>query len=451
MTGTAVRRLATVGCLSLLAAITLAACSNSPATTTPTTSAATTTTRPSSSATTPNTTTGVTPTQIRVGAIATRTGVGAGDFASFIPGVQAYFTMINKAGGIDGRKLVLAENLDDGGSPSTFSQLAHTLLEQDNVFAAFISTFWFTPNLFAQTGTPTYGYNVSGNWAGPDNLFAAGGSTLDYHALAPPVAYLLKRDHTTSVAMVSYGPGIPGSYPACSTTAADLTKAGIKVSYADFDASLGGSFTSAVQQMRQHGSDFLVSCIEDTDDITLARTIQQYGLSMGQLWLNGYDQALLDQYSNLMNDVYVDANGFVPFSAVAEFPGSYPGMEQYLSVMKKYQPNYVTNQLAMQGWQSAALLAAGVRAAGSDLTQANLIAQTNRITDFTAGGITAIVNWTRAHTTQTFPNCPSFVQVKGTKFVPVVSHGHQVFLCFGPSTTLKNPTPVAPPPGTPGT
>jgi hypothetical protein len=385
-----------------------------------------------------------------VGAIATRTGVGAGDFASFIPGVQAYFAMVNKEGGIDGRKLVLAENLDDGGSPSTFSQLAHTLLEQDNVFAAFISTFWFTPNLFAQTGTPTYGYNVSGNWAGPDNLFAAGGSTLDYHALAPPVAYLLKRAHATSVAMVSYGPGIPGSYPACSTTAADLTRAGIKVSYADFDASLGGSFTSAVQEMRQHGSNFLVSCIEDTDDITLARTIQQYGLDMGQLWLNGYDQALVDQYGNLMKGVYVDANGFVPFSAAAAFPGSYPGMEQYLSVMKEYQPNYVTNQLAMQGWQSAALLAAGVRAAGSHLTQANLIAQTNKITDFTAGGITATVNWSRAHTTQTFPTCPSFVQIEGTKFVPVVSQGHDVFLCFGPSTNLKDPTPVAPPPGTPG-
>ena len=195
----------------------------------------------------------------------------------------------------------------------------------------------------------------------------------------------------------------------------------------------------------------MVSCVEDTDDITLARTIQQYGLNMGQLWLNGYDQALLDQYSTLMKGVYVDANGFVPFSAVAAFPGSYPGMKQYLSVMKKYQPNYVTNQLAMQGWQSAALLAAGVRAAGSHLTQANLIALTNKITDFTAGGITAPVNWTRAHTTQTFPICPSFVQVKGTKFVPVVSQGHQVFLCFGSSTNLKDPTPVAPPPGTPGT
>lgn len=425
-----------------------ASCSSStstPTTTPPSSTPSSTPTATSSSAP------GVTPTEIQVGAISTRTGVGAGDFASFIPGIQAYFDMVNKEGGVDGRKIVLAYNLDDGGNPTTFSQEAHTILQQDKVFGAFISTFWFTPNLFAETGTPTYGYNVSGNWAGPDNLFAAGGSIQDYSALAPPVSYLIKKAHATSVALVSYGPGIPASYPACSTAASDLSKAGIKVVYADFDATLGGSFTSVVQAMQQHGANFLLSCIEDTDDVTLARSAQEYGLKMSQLWLNGYDQNLLDQYSNLMQGVYVDANGFVPFSAATAFPGTYPGMEQYLSTMKTYAPAYVTDQLAMQGWQSAALLVAGIKAAGADLTQANVVAQTNKITDFTAGGVTAPVNWTTAHSTQHFPICPSFVEVSGTHFNPVVSQGHQVFLCFGPSTNLKDPATVSPPAGLPGT
>ena len=118
--------------------------------------------------------------------------------------------------------------------------------------------------------------------------------------------------------------------------------------------------------------------------------------------------------------------------------------------MKTYEPQHVTDQLSMQGWQSAALLAAGIKAAGSNVTQQNVIAQTNRITDFTAGGITAVVDWTQAHTTQSFPNCPSFVQVEGSTFVPVVRQGHQVFICFGQHVNLKNPVPVAAPPGTPG-
>jgi ABC-type branched-subunit amino acid transport system substrate-binding protein len=393
---------------------------------------------------------GITPTQIDVGAIASATGPEAGDFAAFIPGVEAYFAMVDAHGGVDGRKLVLSANLDDGGSPSQFTQEAHTLLQQDHVFAAFISTYWFTPGLFAESGTPTYGYNVSDNWAGPPNFFAAGGSTQDYHALAAPVAYLVKRTHSRSVALVSYGPGIPGSYPACHTTAADLSKAGVDVSYTGLDASLGGDYTAEVQQIAQRHSDFVLTCMQDSDDITLSRALQQYGVKAHQLWLNGYNQDLLNAYPSLMQGVTVDANGFVPFSAPSVFPGAYPGMAAYLAAMKRYQPRYVTNQLAMQGWQSAALLVAGVKAAGRDLTQANLVAQTNRITDFTAGGTTAVVNWTKAHTTQAFPICPSFIQVKGTSFVPLVATAHQVFVCFGKTVDLRDPTPVPPPAGTPG-
>jgi hypothetical protein len=358
--------------------------------------------------------------------------------------------MVNAHGGINGRKLVLSANLDDGGSPSQFTQEAHIALQQDHVFAAFISTYWFTPGLFTETGTPTYGYNVSNNWAGPPNLFASGGSIQDYHALAAPVAYLVKRSRATSVALVSYGPGLPGSYPACHTTAQDLSKAGIHVSYTGLDASLGGDFSAEVQQISQRHSDFVLTCMQDSDDVTLARGIKQYGLKVHQLWLNGYNQDLLNSYSSLMQGVYVDANGFVPFSSTSTFPGRYPGMANYLVAMKRYQPRFVTNQLAMQGWQSAALLAAGVRAAGRNLTQQNLITQTNRITDFTADGTTTVVDWTKAHRTEAFPICPSFVQVEGDRFVPVVARTHQVFICFARSVDLKNPIPAALPPGTPG-
>jgi branched-chain amino acid transport system substrate-binding protein len=388
---------------------------------------------------------------IKVGSIATRTGAGASDFASFIPGMQAYFDMVNAAGGVNGHKFQIAYDLDDGGSPTTFTQLAHTLIQQDGAFAAFISTFWFSPNLFVSTGIPTYGYNVSGNWAGPGNLFAAGGSIQDYDALAPPVAYLIKQTHSHSVAIISYGQGIPASYPACHAAAQDLTAAGIKVSYLDLSASLGGDFTAPAQRIGNSGSDFVLTCIQDSDNISLARALQQYGVHVHQLWLSAYNQALLDQYQSLMQGVYVDANGFVPFSAAATYPGVYPGMERYLATMKKYEPADVTNQLAMQGWQSAALLAAGVERAGAKVTQQSVVQQTNGITDFTAGGLTSVVDWTKAHTTQSFPNCPSFVQVKGNQFLPALGQGHQVFICFNQKVDLKNPVLAPPPPGTPGT
>ena len=388
---------------------------------------------------------------INVGAISSLTGPIAADFDGFVPGMQAYFDMVNAKGGVNGHQLKLAANLDDGGSPTQFTQLTHTLLNQDHVSAVGISTFFFNPSLYAQSGVPTYGYNVSGNWNGPDNLFAAGGSVQNLQAGVAPVAWLVKQTHSSSVAVMSYGSAITSSYNACNTFANGLKAGGITVSYTDLSAQLGGNYSSAVQKMQQAGSNFVLTCMQSSDNITLARDIQQYGLKVHQLWLSGYDQTLLNQYSSLMQGVYFNVNGNVPFQAATAFPGSYPGMQQYLAAMKTYEPKFVYSDQAIQGWQSGALLAAGVAKAGTNLTPQNIITQTNLITNFTAGGISAPVDWTKLHTTQTYPTCSAFVKVKGSQFVPVAITGHQVFACFTKKVNVKNPVLVAAPAGTPGT
>src|SRR5215469_10661543 len=109
---------------------------------------------------------GVTSNSITVGTISTQTGVLASNFGSLIYGERAYFDYINAQGGVNGRKINYQYALDDGGSPTTFNQLANTLINQDHVFAVTgVATAFFTPNLFVESGIPTYGYNVTGNWA----------------------------------------------------------------------------------------------------------------------------------------------------------------------------------------------------------------------------------------------------------------------------------------------
>jgi branched-chain amino acid transport system substrate-binding protein len=387
---------------------------------------------------------------IQVGAISSLTGAAAGDFSAFVPGVEGYLRMVDAHGGVAGRQIVLRYNLDDGSNATAFAGLASKLLEEDHVFAAFVSTIFFSPNFFASTGIPTYGYNVSGNWAGFKNLFSVGGSTQDYHVLAPGVAYLLKRSHSRSVAVVSYGQGVPASYLACATLTQDLRRGGITVSDEDLDAPYGGDFTAAAQQIKAHGSDFVVSCLAGSDNISLARTLQQYGVRARQLWFNGYDQSLLDHYRSLMQGIYLGGNGFVPFSAAAAYPGDYPGMEQYLATMRRYEPADVTSQLAMQGWQSAALFVEGLRMARVHTTAQALVKATNRLTAFTAGGVSAPIDWSIAHTTQRYPVCTAFVRVEGTTFAPVAATSRQVFVCFPEHTDLENPVPVPAPAGTPG-
>ncbi len=435
-----------VASLAVVAAVT-AGCSSSASTaTTTTTAAATATTTGGSGSGSP----GVTSTQIDVGAISTKTGSLAGYFDGIAPGMQAYFDLLDSQGGINGRKIELTADLDDGGSPTQFTQQVHTAIDQDHVFAVGVASAWFTPGYFVSTGTPTYGYNVSANWETYPNLFAVGGSTQIYSSAIPTMGHFIKATGSKAVAFISYDPAIASSYDACNAYATMLKAAGYNIDYVDVGAQLGGSYASDVQRMQQAGSDLVVSCMQASDNITLARDIQQYGLKIKQLWLNGYDQALLNQYSSLMQGVYLNNAGSVPFQAAdtARYGDTYSGMQQYIATMNKYEPGFTYNAVAFQGWQSAALLAAGIQAAGSDLTQANVVAQTNKITDFNGGGLSAPVNWTTAHTANTLPTCSAFIQVQGTQFVSVLGSGKQVFVCV--NGDARNPAVEPAPPGTPG-
>ena len=137
---------------------------------------------------------------ITVGTISTQTGPISSNFSSLIYGEKAYFDYINAQGGINGRKINYKYALDDGGNPSQFTQLANTLINQDHVFAVTgVGTAFFSPNIFVESKTPTYGYNVTENWNGPPNLFAAGGSVIYTPAEAPGAAYVARAAKATKV------------------------------------------------------------------------------------------------------------------------------------------------------------------------------------------------------------------------------------------------------------
>jgi len=365
-----------------------------------------------------------------------------------VPGVQAYFDYVNSQGGINGRKLKLANNLDDQGNPSQYSQLIQTATEQDHAFAMVgVATPFFAPNFLAQNCIPTYGYNVTGNWSGPPNLYSTGGSTLYYPEVPYYVAYLMKRLKVHSYATLAYG--VAASSDACSAVNTGLKKAGLKQAYTDLSVPLGGNLTPDVQQIKSSGAQLVVSCMDVTDNVSLARSIQQYGVKTKQYWLNGSDQVTLEHYGNLMQGIYFGI-GHVPLTAPTQY---YPGLKTYLTAMKKYAPNYVGDELAIQGWASAALFAQGVKAAGKDLTQANVVKEDNLLTSWTANGLYFPIDWSQSHATQT-TFCEAIIQVKGSKYVSVFGQGHQVFNCFDinkADPTPVNPTPAVPPAGTPGT
>lgn len=390
---------------------------------------------------------GVTANGIDVGAISTLSGELAADFAGLVPGVEAYFKMVDSQGGVDGRKINLSWKLDDGGNPSTFQSLAQTLINQDHAFADFASTYFFNPTSFVANCTPTYGYNVTGDWSGAPNLFAAGGSVQYYPPIASQVGFVMNKVKAKSIAVLAYN--VSSSSAACAAAITGLRKEGFDVSYSDLKLPpIDANVTPDVQRINAAHSQFILSCMDDTGNISLARAVQQYGLKVHMIWLNGADQSVIDQYSSLMQGVFFDLQ-HVPFSASTK---TYPGLGTYVTAMEKagYNSSQIHDELAIQGWESAALLVAGIKAAGSDLTQANVVKATNSLTDFTADGLGTPVNWGNAHTSAKGPFCTAFVEVKGKSLPSVFDYKGNVFNCFevGGASATK---PVPLPSGTPGT
>ena len=389
---------------------------------------------------------GVTSTQIDVGSIANVTGPLSSDFAPIVNGVRAYFSMVNAEGGIAGRKLKLAHQEDDQGSPTVDLSVAEKLVEQDHVFAVVgVGTpFFGAASYLAQQGTPTFGYVVSSDWANKPTLFGTYGSVLDFATGGPGDAYSAEQLGAKSIAVVAYG--VPQSAAACQAAVTGMRSFGLNVTFSDVNLVYGADPSPAVLQMKNDNVDMLFSCLDVNGNVAFARAISQNGLNIKQVWLNGYDRSTLQQYAPIMQDVYFGLQ-HVPFEAAAAFPGVYPGLETYIREMQKYQPSSTYDEVALDGWVSAALFVTGLKAVGRNLTQKKLVAAINAETSFTGGGLTSPVNWKTGHTKATPPFCHTSVRVVNSQYVPVVQNTDQVYVCFG----LGSTAPVPPLPGTPGT
>ena len=390
---------------------------------------------------------GVTATQINVGSIANVTGPLSSDFAPVVNGVQAYFSMINAQGGVAGRKLKLAFQTDDQGSPTIDLSVAQKLVQQDQVFAVVgVGTPFFGGAAFlAHQGTPTFGYSVSTDWQDRPSLFADYGSLLCFPCGAPGDAYTAQQLGAKSIAVVSYA--VPQSAAACKAAVDGMRAFGLNVSFSDLNLGFGADPTPDVLQMKNANVDLWFSCLDVNGNVGFARAIIQNGLTLKQVWFNGYDRATVQQYGSIMNGVYFGLQ-HVPFEAALAFPGAYPGLDTYIREMQKYQPQYTYDEVSLDGWVAAAQFVAGLKTVGKDLTQKKLVTAINHETAFTGDGLTTPVNWETAHTTATPPFCQASVQVENGAFVPAFVQGdHGLFVCFG---GLHSTTPVTPPPGTPG-
>ncbi len=401
---------------------------------------------------------GLTATQVNIGAIVTQSGSVAADFAPYLAGVNAYFDYVSKdLGGVNGRKIVLTNALDDASDPSTDITDARTLVTADHVFAIVgISTAFFSASTYlGKTSVPVFGYATQNVWAGPKNLFADGGSEVDFDSSVPDFAYVAHKTKSTRVAVVALD--YPSSQDECKGAVTGLRTYGIKVVYSNLDEPIfNQTFSTDVTKIKSANADMVITCMDVDSSVLLSKTMQLDGYTpAAQMWLDGYDRNILKNDAQYMKNTYFMLQ-HVPYELAAAYPAVFPGMSLYFQSMAKY--GYSSNEfsdVALQGWEGANTFVEGLRAAGKHPTQASVVAAINKIKSDTAGGIVGPINWTIAHSKVTSPSCVSFVETSGTStssasFVPAFNKGSDPWVCFPLGKKANLNAPVAAPAGTPG-
>ena len=166
---------------------------------------------------------GVTSTEIKVAAITSKTNAITGSYAPLVDGIKAYFEKVNDAGGIYGRKLVVAYDRDDAFTQN--GQTVQASLSQDKAFATFIATTFFTPGaqLLARANQPVFMWNINAEFAGHPTFFANDGA-LCFTCAGHVGPWLAKQLHATKIGLLAYG-GAPQSAD-CAT--------GVKASFAKY-------------------------------------------------------------------------------------------------------------------------------------------------------------------------------------------------------------------------
>lgn len=385
-------------------------------------------------------TAGVSVTRILVGGLASLTGPLPADFAPAIAGAQAYFDTINASGGVNGRRIDLAYRIDDQSNPSTDAAAARTLVEQDHVFAVVpVATPSFAGGPFlASHDVPTFGLNVNPNadWAGP-SMFGNTGSYTDFKGAQLQSAYLAEQHHVKNAAVIAYN--IAQSVQGCDSVVYAFKKYGVHLAFEDLSVPVPAfNLNADVTRMKAAHVDMVVSCLDLTGNVLLANTMHEEGLTgVTQFWFDGYDESALRQFHSSMQGVYFFLSN-VPFEVTTLDPGKYPGMDDFIAALKQYEPNSAPSEAALAGWQSADLFVEGLKKVGRDVTRSRLVAALNKLSDYTADGIDAPIDWQSAHAAVTPPyNCGAFVQVQGARFVPVYGTPPSVFSCF-PSPDPKH-------------
>jgi branched-chain amino acid transport system substrate-binding protein len=387
---------------------------------------------------TPNSSPGVTDQEIRFSALGTRTNnpLGTCVLDCFVDGVNAYFAFRNSQGGAHGRKLVLTTVLDDELGQN--QQRALEIVSANDTFGTFsaaeLASGW---GGLASAGIPLYVWAINFNeMNGHDSTFGNAGVTC-VSCVQKSEVYAASLSEAKNVASLGYGITQNSKDCVAEQTGAVQrygAKKGQKVAYKNdnLDFGLPNGVGPEVTAMKEAGVDFIMTCIDLNGVKTIAQELERQGMgNVPVLHPNSYDSDFVAAAGGLFNGDVV-AVRFRPFEADA----GRSGLADFQEWMKKSGSKF--SELAYVGWINADLAYQGLIAAGPSFDRASVVAATNKLTAFTAGGLINPIDWSRQHTLPTEADplthgyaqeCTAYVRVNNGKF-ELIGDKTKPFFCW---------------------
>jgi ABC-type branched-subunit amino acid transport system substrate-binding protein len=381
---------------------------------------------------------GVTDTEIRFSAFGTQANnpLGTCVLDCYVDGINAYFAFRNSEGGVHGRELTLTTVLDD--ELSNNQQRALEILSADDTFASFSATQvpsgWAD---MAEAGVPLYTWSIHPAEAtGRESIFGYVGVICTL-CTSRAVAYAGQLVDATTVATLGYG--ISPNSADCATGGAETIEkygedTGLELGYTNNDLAFGlpNGIGPEVTAMKEAGVDFIAGCLDLNGMKTLAQELERQGMGDVPMYHpNTYDAAFVREAGDLFEGDLVSV-GFRPFEAD-------PGNSQLADFQQwMEETGSDITEISMIGWINADLAYQGLVAAGPQFDRASVIDATNQMTEFTAGGLVAPVDWTRQHEPPTEEDpathgaaqiCNSLVRVVDAEF-ELVGDPENPFLCW---------------------
>jgi ABC-type branched-subunit amino acid transport system substrate-binding protein len=356
------------------------------------------------------TSTGVTATEVKVGNVSQLTGLVPGFGQTSVNGIKAYFNYINSRGGVCGRKLTLVQSDDRFQSATNRTEtdklsddvvaFAGSLSVVDDGGAAIINTKKIADVSVATTESRTASaYNFSPNPVDPSPSVGNG---------QDKVLTYLKQSRGISKGAIFYQDVATGVNQSRKYEL-DLQQAGIQVVAKYAVAPTATNFRSQATDMKQKGIDVVITVAEINAISNLARAFDDVGYKPKAPFYGAqtYSQRFLKLAGPAAEGTVAGMIFHVPEEGT-------PAMQTFSQWYQRTAPGADVDFFSVLGWVAGEMVARAIGNAGPDPTQAKVVAELQKFTNYESEYV-APINPAQKRIT----NCFLVLEVKGGKWTKI--------------------------------